>query len=123
VLLPSGIPEKYPIEEFSTNCSDQSLNKRIGNGNIRNRLDLIDANDPQVGKSTMESKWRTMIGAEMLQWAVSSHGAIEHSTNDAPSRGSHSMPKPMMRRVKTPITTITQWPRNTIDSHRNRSTV
>src|SRR5262245_27851040 len=40
-----------------------------------------------------------------------------------PQRSARSTPKPMIRRVNTSITTMTQWLRRSIDSQRNRSTL
>jgi hypothetical protein len=42
---------------------------------------------------------------------------------DAPQRSARSTPKPMIRRVKTSITTMIQWLHKSIDSQRNRSTL
>src|SRR5450830_618603 len=42
---------------------------------------------------------------------------------DTPQRSARSTPKPMIRRVNTSITTMTQWLRRSIDSQRNRSTL
>src|ERR1700704_884836 len=42
---------------------------------------------------------------------------------DTPQRSARSTPKPMIRRVNTSITTMTQWLRSVIDSQRNRSTL
>ena len=42
---------------------------------------------------------------------------------DTPHRSVRSTPKPMIRRVNTSITTMTQWLRRRIDSQRNRSTL
>lgn len=38
----SGIPEKYPIEVFAPNRSDQPFNERMRNWRVGNRLDLRD---------------------------------------------------------------------------------
>src|SRR5882672_6344889 len=42
---------------------------------------------------------------------------------EAPQRSARSTPKPMIRRVNTSITTMTQWLRRSIDSQRNKSTL
>src|SRR5438874_12296376 len=42
---------------------------------------------------------------------------------DTPQSSARSTPKPMIRRVNTSITTMTQWLRRSIDSQRNRSTL
>ena len=42
---------------------------------------------------------------------------------DTPQGSARSTPKPMIRRVNTSITTMTQWLRRSIDSQRNRSTL
>src|SRR5713101_5928660 len=42
---------------------------------------------------------------------------------DTPQSSARSTPKPMIRRVNTSITTMTQWLRSSIDSQRNRSTL
>ena len=41
---------------------------------------------------------------------------------DMPSMDVGAMPNPMIRRVKTSMTSITQWLRRRIDSTRNKST-
>src|SRR5258705_2536858 len=42
---------------------------------------------------------------------------------EAPQGSAHSTPKPMIRRVNTSITTMTQWLCKSIDSQRNKSTL
>jgi hypothetical protein len=42
---------------------------------------------------------------------------------DTPQGSARLTPKPMIRRVNTSITTMTQWLRRSIDSQRNRSTL
>src|SRR5712671_3363839 len=42
---------------------------------------------------------------------------------EAPQGSTRSTPKPMIRRVNTSITTMTQWLRRSIDSQRNKSTL
>src|SRR5665811_681929 len=50
-------------------------------------------------------------------------GALGIRQTDTPQRSARSTPKPMIRRVNTSITTMTQWLRRSIDSQRNRSTL
>jgi len=44
-----GIPEEDMVQEFTTNRSDQSLHKGMRTRGIRDGLDLINVQNPQVG--------------------------------------------------------------------------
>jgi hypothetical protein len=47
------------------------------NRSVRNRLDLLDCEDPQVGKPTVETDQRVVIGADMFRWPLASDGERE----------------------------------------------
>ena len=50
------IPEKHVIEILAANGSDETFHKRIGDRHMRNRLNLVDFEHAQVGKSAMKTK-------------------------------------------------------------------
>ena len=51
-----GIPEKCVVEVLAPNSTDQPFDERMRNWDVRNRLDLLDFEYPQVGEPTVESK-------------------------------------------------------------------
>src|SRR6266496_3957090 len=55
-------PKQKMVEAFSTNCSDQSFNERMREGNERYRFDFRHAEDSQVRLPLMESIQWIMIG-------------------------------------------------------------
>ncbi len=75
-----GIPEEYPIKVLTPDRADQALNERMRNRGVRNRLDLVDLDDPQVGESTVKTKERVVVGADVFRWGLARNGVIEHST-------------------------------------------
>ena len=61
------VPEKHVIEIFAADGADQPFNERMRNRRVRNRLDLLDREDAQVGQPTVEAEQRVVIGADMLR--------------------------------------------------------
>ncbi len=59
------VPEEHAIEILAPDRSDQSFDERMRGRSIRNRLDLVDLKDPQVGEPAVEAKQRVVIGAEV----------------------------------------------------------
>ena len=49
------VPEEHVIEIFATDGADQPFNKRMRHWGVRNRLDLLDPQDAQVGEPAMEA--------------------------------------------------------------------
>src|ERR1700730_15657245 len=75
---------------------------------VRNRLDLLDFQHAQIGEPTVKAKERIAIGTEVFRLGSPGGGAIELRHTDTPSMHAGAMPNPMMRRVKTSMTRITQ---------------
>jgi hypothetical protein len=43
------VPERHLIEEFLSDCPNQAFNGRMGQRQIRYRLNLIDIENPEIG--------------------------------------------------------------------------
>ena len=50
------VPDEHVIEKLSPNRPDQPFHERMGDGDVRDRLDLFDLEYAQVGEPTMETK-------------------------------------------------------------------
>jgi len=61
------VPEEYVIEIFASNGADKPFNERMRNRRVWNRLDLLDREDAQVGKPTVEAEQRFVIGTDMFR--------------------------------------------------------
>ena len=116
------VPEKHVIEIFAADGADQPFDERMRNRRVRNRFDLLDREDAQVGEPAVKAKQRIVVGANVLRcrlWPAVARLNIRQA--ETPSMLADSTPKPTMRRVKTSMTSITQWLRRRIDSQRKRS--
>ena len=82
---------------------------------VRHRLDRLNLEDVQIDEPAVEAKERVVAGTDALGrlWPVLARLNIRHTAT--PSRAADSTPKPMMRRMKTSMTSITQWLRRRID--------
>jgi len=60
-------PEEQVIEIFAADGANQPFNERMRNRRVRNRLDLLDRADAQVGQPPVEAEQRIMIGAHTLR--------------------------------------------------------
>ena len=56
-----GRPIEDVIQQFSPDSYDQSFDERMGQGNVRDSLQLGDFKDPQVGAPLSEFKQRIVI--------------------------------------------------------------
>ena len=72
------ITEKNAIKMHAPNGADQSFNERMRNGNVRNRLDLSNFDHAQVGKPTVETKQRIVVGTRAFRSGLAGRGVIEH---------------------------------------------
>ena len=61
------VPEQYVIEILASNRAHQPLHERMGNWGVRNRLDFLDLDDPQIGEPTVEAKQRVVVGADVFR--------------------------------------------------------
>jgi len=61
------VPEEDVIEVFAADGADQPVNERMRNRRVRNRLDLLDREDAQVGQPTVEAEQRIVIGADTFR--------------------------------------------------------
>src|SRR6202030_1944892 len=111
-----GVPEKYPIKVLTPDRSDQPFDERMRDRSVRNRLDLLDLQHAQIGEPTVKAKERIVIGTEVFRLASPDGRAIEHAAPRHAINACRAMPNPMMRRVKTSMTSITQWLRKRMDS-------
>src|SRR6266850_6207567 len=66
------------VEAFSANCSDQSFNEWMREGNEGYRFDFRHAEDSQVRLPLMESIQRIVVGAEIFLQSLASNRSIEH---------------------------------------------
>ena len=72
------IPEKHAIKMLAPYGADQSFNERMRNGDVRNRLDLSNFDHAQVGKPTVETKQRIVVGTQVFRSGLAGRGVIEH---------------------------------------------
>ena len=75
------IPEEHAIKILAPNRADQSFNERMRNWDVRNWLDLFDLDHAQVGKPTVETKQRIVVGAQMPRKRPSGDYLVEHPAN------------------------------------------
>ena len=61
------VPEEHVIEIFAADGANQPFNERMRNRRVRNRIDLFDRADAQVGQPPVEAEQRIMIGANTLR--------------------------------------------------------
>ena len=61
------VPEEHTIEIFATNGADQSFRERMRNRHMRNRPDLSDLEDTQVGEPAMKAKQGVVVGADVFR--------------------------------------------------------
>ena len=62
-----GVPEEYAIEILAPDRSDQPFDERMRDRSVRNRLDLLDLEDAQVGEPAVEAKQRVVVGADVFR--------------------------------------------------------
>ena len=79
-----GIPEQDMIEILAPDGSDQPFDKRMRNGHVGYRFNLLDTQNAQVGPPSVERKQRIVIGAEIPWNTYVRHGSIKHSTERRP---------------------------------------
>jgi hypothetical protein len=58
-----GVPEEHLIEVLAPDRSDKPFDERMRHGSIRNRLDLVDLEDGQVGEPAVEAELWVMISS------------------------------------------------------------
>src|SRR5262245_24175044 len=73
-------PEHKMIEVFATNGSNQSLNERMRQGNVRRCFDFRHPEYPQVGLPLMEPIQRIMIRTQVFRDRLASNRSIKHAT-------------------------------------------
>jgi len=61
------VPEEYVIELFASTGADKPFTERMRDRSVRNRLDLLDLEDAQVGEPTVEAEQRFVIGTDMFR--------------------------------------------------------
>ena len=58
------VPEEHAIEVLAPDRADQPFDERMRDRSVRNRLDLLDLEDAQVGEPAVEAKQRVVVGAD-----------------------------------------------------------
>lgn len=79
-----GIPEQDVVEILAADRSDQPFDEGMGDGHVRYRFDLLDAEDLQVGPPSVKCKQRIVIGTEIPRDTEARDGAVKHSTQCRP---------------------------------------
>jgi len=72
-----AVPEEKPIEVFTPNRPNKPFYERVRDRNVRNRFDLFDLKDAQIGEPSMESKKWVVIGTGALGQTLARDCAIE----------------------------------------------
>ena len=62
-----GIPEEHAIDVFAPEGSDQPFNEWVRHWGVRNRLNLIDLEHPQVCESPVEAEQWIVVAAEIFR--------------------------------------------------------
>jgi hypothetical protein len=62
-----GVSEKYPIKILTPDSSDQPFDEWMRDRSVRNRLDFLDLEYPQVGEPAVESKQRIVIRTQVCR--------------------------------------------------------
>lgn len=74
-----GCPEKRSVQILTANRPDEPFNERMRKGNVRDCLDFVDLEDPEIGLPLSKPKERIMIGTEVLrQRTLIGNDATEH---------------------------------------------
>ena len=72
-----GIPEEHAIKTLAPNHADQSFNEWMRNLGVRNRLGLSNFDQAHVGKPTMDTKQRIVVGTQVLRSGLTGRGVID----------------------------------------------
>ena len=75
-----GVPEECPIEVLAPDRADQPFDERMRNWSVRNRLDLPNLQDAQVGEPAVEAPGRDS--------ALLRHPPLRTVRDSFPSHGS-----------------------------------
>ena len=71
-------PKQQPVQTLSADCSNQSLDERMGPGSVRNCLDFRNSENTEVRLPLMKPIQRIVIGAEIFRQAGASNRLFEH---------------------------------------------
>lgn len=71
-------PERHLVEVITAERPDEPFNERVGERDIRDGLDFIDLEHPQVRQPAMEFEQRVVIGAEITRQRLSGNGRVKH---------------------------------------------
>jgi hypothetical protein len=55
-LQVNGVPDEHLVKKLPSYRADQPFHKRMENGYARERFDLFDVEDPQIGQPALEPK-------------------------------------------------------------------
>jgi hypothetical protein len=80
-LQVDGVPDEHVIKELASNRADQSFHERMGHGNARDRLDLLDLQNAQVGRPTVVAKEWVVVGTQVPRSRLAGDDLAEHPTN------------------------------------------
>ena len=85
VVIPEGlqlsrqidrVPEEGAVQVLAPDRADQTLNERMRNRCVGDRLDLLDLPYAQVGAPAVEAKQRVVIGAGWVTSRISAGARI-----------------------------------------------
>ena len=76
-------PEERVVEKFSTHGSDQSLDERVGQGNMGDCFNFLDFEGTQVSLPSVGLKDRVVIGAQFFRYKLVNRCFIVQAANVA----------------------------------------
>lgn len=74
-------PERHLVEILAPERTDEPFDERVGERDIRDGLDFIDLEHPQVRPPAVKFEQRIVIGAEVTRQRLSGDGEVEHPAN------------------------------------------
>jgi len=74
------VPIGHAIKVLTSDRADETLDERMRNRRVGDRLDLLDLKHAQVGNPTVKPKQGIMVGADALWQGLSGNRMLEHRT-------------------------------------------
>ena len=71
-------PEQHVVEKLATNRADQSLDKRMRQWNVRNRLDFLDLEHPEIGLPLVVPVQRITIRTQVFRKVAHPDRSLQH---------------------------------------------
>jgi len=63
-------PEKHAVKALAPDRPDQPFDERVRDRDVRNRLDRIDLQNPQVREPPVKAKQRIVVSAEVFRFCM-----------------------------------------------------